>query len=265
MKSVATAIDDADIQSYVDGRLDAEACVAFERALEEQPALADRVASYVQHRELLRIALLPKLREPVPAHLRIDDIARRLASSRRQRFSSLATAGAWLLVGAVSGSLGTTLATGWSAQPPSAPRIVAALPMADALVAHRVYVTDAKHPVEIGADERVQLQTWLSKRLGRQLKAPDLSMAGYELLGGRLLPAASGPAALFMYENAKGGRMTVYVRSSDRDEAPVKLIRDQNLQAGYWYNDGYGFAVSAEEDRAVVLRAAASARSQFNT
>lgn len=265
MKSVTTPIDGADIQSYVDGRLSAEECVAFERALEEQPALAERVASYVQHRELLRSALLPKLRDPVPAHLRIDNIARRLASSRRQRFSSLAAAGAWLLVGAASGSLGTTLATGWSVQPPSAGPIVAGLPMADALVAHRVYVADAKHPIEVGADERAHLQTWLSKRLGRQLTAPDLSMAGYELLGGRLLPASSGPAALFMYENGKGARMTVYVRSSDRDEAPVKLIDDQGLRAGYWYNDGYGFAVSAEEDRAVVLRAAASARSQLNT
>lgn len=265
MKSVTTAIDGAEIQAYVDGRLSTEQRAAFERALEEQPALAERVASYVQHRELLRAALSPKLHDPVPAHLRIDHIARNLASSRRQRYSSLAAAGAWLLVGAASGSLGTTLATNWSVQSPAGGAVLASRPMADALVAHRVYVADVRHPVEVGADERAHLQTWLSKRMGRQLTAPDLSVAGYQLLGGRLLPAASGPAALFMYENGKGARMTVYVRSSDRDEAPVKLINDQGLRAAYWYNDGYGFAVSAEEDRDVMLRAAASARSQLQT
>ena len=264
MKSLTTSIDEADIQSYVDGRLSTEESVALEQALEAQPMLAERVADFVQHRERLRSALLGRLHDPVPEHLRIEQITRHLASSRRQRFSSLAAAAAWLLVGAASGSLGTTLLGGWTDRPLSAEETRARRPMVDALVAHRVYAADVKHPVEVAANDRAHLQAWLSKRVGRQLIAPDLSVAGYKLLGGRLLAASSGPAALFMYENQRGARMTVYVRSSHRDEAGVKLISDEGLRAGYWYHDGFGFAVSAEDDPAVVLRAAASARNQLD-
>ena len=40
--------------------------------------------------------------------------------------------------------------------------------------------------------------TWLSRRLGRQLTAPDLAAQGFDLIGGRLLPASTGPAAQLM-------------------------------------------------------------------
>lgn len=265
MKSVPNPAGDFEVQAYVDGRLSTKQCAEFEQALSEQPALAERVASYAQQRALLRAALQPSLNDPVPARLRIDRIAADLASTRSQRFSSVAAAGAWLLVGAASGSLGTTLVAGLPPQAESSQLASASRPMADALAAHRVYVADVKHPIEVGAEQRAHLQSWLSKRVGRDLTAPDLSVAGYALLGGRLLSASSGPAALFMYENAKGARMTVYVRNSpDREEAPVKLIDDQGLRAAYWYDGGYGFAVAAEDAREIVLRAAESAQSQLS-
>jgi anti-sigma factor RsiW len=58
----------------------------------------------------------------------------------------------------------------------------------------------------------------LSKRLGRQLVVPDLAVAGFRLMGGRLLPAEDGPAAQFMYENANRDRLTLYLRAGVGDE-----------------------------------------------
>ena len=37
---------------------------------------------------------------------------------------------------------------------------------ARSLEAHRVYVSEVRHPVEVGADEEAHLVQWLSKRLG---------------------------------------------------------------------------------------------------
>jgi len=51
----------------------------------------------------------------------------------------------------------------------------------------------------------------LSKRLNRTLTIPSLHEYGFELVGGRLLPGEDGPAAQFMYQNANGERLTLYM------------------------------------------------------
>ena len=85
---------------------------------------------------------------------------------------------------------------------------------ANAMGAHRIFVAERRHPVEVPSSQQAHLFKWLSKRLGVTLKAPDLSSAGFSLMGGRLLADGPMPAAQFMYENAAKTRMTVYVRAA---------------------------------------------------
>src|SRR6185437_14419321 len=59
---------------------------------------------------------------------------------------------------------------------------------ADALEAHRLYVVEVRHPVEVPGSERAHMTQWLSKRLGYQQHIPDLQQLGLKLVGGRLLP-----------------------------------------------------------------------------
>jgi anti-sigma factor RsiW len=80
-----------------------------------------------------------------------------------------------------------------------------------AVVAHVVFSPEVRHPVEVTAAQQDHLVQWLSKRLGRPLKVPDLTGQGYELVGGRLLSGGQGPRAQFMYQNPKGERLTLYV------------------------------------------------------
>ena len=79
-------------------------------------------------------------------------------------------------------------------------------------VAHAVYTPEVRHPVEVHADQEAHLTAWLSKRLGAPLKPPALADAGYQLVGGRLLPGATGSVAQFMYEDASHQRLTLYVQ-----------------------------------------------------
>src|SRR3954470_2831347 len=77
--------------------------------------------------------------------------------------------------------------------------------------AHAVYVTEVRHPVEVDASQEQHLVAWLSKRLGISLRVPVLAEEGFSLLGGRLLPGPEGPVAQFMYQDATGSRLTLYV------------------------------------------------------
>ena len=136
-----------------------------------------------------------------------------------------------------------------------------------AAVAHAVYTPEVRHPVEVGADQETHLVQWLSKRLGTPLRVPHLGALGYELVGGRLLPGAKGPAAQFMYQNAAGQRLTLYVRSNagDNRETAFKYAREGTVSVFYWLDGPLGYALSGEMDRAALLRVADAVYRQLNS
>ena len=65
----------------------------------------------------------------------------------------------------------------------------------EALDAYKLYVVEVRHPVEVPGNERAHMTQWLSKRLGEDLRVPDLQSIGLKLVGGRLLPGPTGAAA----------------------------------------------------------------------
>jgi anti-sigma factor RsiW len=133
--------------------------------------------------------------------------------------------------------------------------------IADAIAAHRTFAVEIRHPVEVDAQQEAHLIQWLSKRLDRPLVVPDLSGTGYRLLGGRLLPAESGPAAQLMYENGTGGRLTLYLRSGIAEETK-RYQSERGIGAFYWADEGLGCVVVGETDREVLRQAATSAYEQ---
>jgi anti-sigma factor RsiW len=107
---------------------------------------------------------------------------------------------------------------------------------------------------------------WLSKRMGSELKAPVLTTQGFDLVGGRLLPGAKGPVAHFMYQDAKGQRITLYVSRQDgepRDTA-FRFSQEDRVSVFYWIDGNLGYALSAEMDRANLLAVATSVYKQIN-
>lgn len=127
-----------------------------------------------------------------------------------------------------------------------------------AAIAHVVYSPDVRHPVEIGADQEEQLVTWLSKRLGTPIRPPRLGKLGYELIGGRLLPGERGPVAQFMYHDASGQRLTLYVsteQSKNRDTG-FRFVQDGPVNVFYWIDGKFGYALSAGIDKGELARVA---------
>jgi anti-sigma factor RsiW len=82
------------------------------------------------------------------------------------------------------------------------------------------------------------------------LRAPDLSKFDLKLLGGRLLPCSGdGPAALLMYENEKGERVTVYATPVKAPGRSFRYEEADKYGSISWVADNYGWAVSGPADK----------------
>jgi anti-sigma factor RsiW len=116
-------------------------------------------------------------------------------------------------------------------------------------MAYAVYAPEQRHAVEVAASQQDHLVTWLSKRLNRSLTIPSLHEYGFELVGGRLLPGDDGPAAQFMYQNANGERLTLYMTGGSgkpREEYAIRMLRDGQRRTYYWTTGNAGYALSGE-------------------
>jgi len=243
-------IGEDDLQAFVDGRLTPRRLAFVRSYLEANPAVAEQVARDGEQRQALRERLAFKASEPVPARLRVANLvaARRAPSLFRPR--AVAAAMAWLAVGLCAGGVGGA----WWGTTQRAVPVQEASAAGDAMAAHRIYVSEKLHPVEVTADQEAHLVQWLSRRVGKPLAAPDLTGQGYRLIGGRLLPAGNEPAALFMYEDERGNRLTLYARSSpDEDQTAFRFESQGGVSAFSWIDRGLSYVVSARADRAQLL------------
>lgn len=253
MKSDIPPPLDIDLQALVDDRLSTADAARLESQLDD--AGRARLAAWRQQNTQLRGLHADWLARPVPdalqqAAVRLD-VAR---TRRRQRIAWGGMAAGWLLA----------FGLGWGlhARPEHETKLAAAPPtlstpaqfVRQAALAYAIYQPEQRHPVEVGAAQEDHLVQWLSRRLGRALRVPTLQPAGFDLLGGRLLPGDDGARAQFMYQNAGGARVTLYVGAiSDPDqsgETAFRFAADGRVQSFYWVDRGFGYALSGEMPRA---------------
>jgi anti-sigma factor RsiW len=255
-----SGIDPDELQAYADGRLPSERRLAVQAWLAAHPDAAAQVAGWQAVDRALHLGFDEVLNEPLP--LRLVEAARAPSAERapvpvsgrpaaRGPGRRLAVA---LLVGLAGLVIGSGLGYRLGLQQGGGLTDTLAL-VQDAAAAHAVYVPEQRHPVEVEARQADHLVAWLSKRLGTSLQAPQLAPLGYALLGGRLLSAGEGPVAQFMYQEAGGGRLTLYVRRAApagmvaAPTAAFQYARQGDVDVFYWVEDGYGYALSGRLDR----------------
>lgn len=243
-------VTESELHAFVDGQLDAARRATVEDYLAANPAEAERVRAYARQNEQLHALFDSTLAEPVPEALRRQP-ARRAPGPLRY---------AALFAAAVMGGV-----LGWALRGEEPLTITASLPQQAAL-AHVVYAPEVLHPVEVSAREETHLVSWLSKRLGAPVHAPHLSDAGYELVGGRLLPGEAGPAAQFMYQDIRGNRLTLYVRTTaaSNHETAFRYAKEDKVGVFYWVDGTFGYALSGELERPQLLRVAESVYRALN-
>ena len=240
-----------DLHAYADAQLGDSRRVQVEAHLAGDRAAAESVRVWREQNAMLRARYNPVLNEPVPQRL--------LAARPLQR--------RWPYYALAAGAMGLSFGLGWISQSYRTDRFVeaAALPRR-AAVAYAVYAPEVRHPVEVGAEQQDHLVKWLSKRLGNELKVPLLTQQGFELVGGRLLPGGKGPVAQFMYQDARGQRITLYVslRDAEPRDTAFRFSQEDKIAVFYWIDGKLGYALSGEMDRASLLAVATVVYRQLN-
>ena len=233
-------VTEDELHAYVDGELPAERREAVEAWLAKHPDDASLVSMWRAHADAVRTRYGNIVNEPVPARLALERIMR----SRR---SWIAIAAAATVAAFVIGGAAGWLARGASAAAGAPPTEMETFAN-EAMSAHRLYIGEVRHPIEVKAEEK-HLLPWLSRRVGTTLRAPDLAAFELKLLGGRLLPGVNGPAALFMYESGNGERVTIYVSKTTEPRTSFRYKIDDKFGALRWSEAGYGWVVSGPDDK----------------
>ena len=237
-------VTEDELHAYVDNELPAERRGDVEAWLAAHPDDAERVRSWRAMAEALHARYDSIADEPVPKRLEIERLVRQ---PRKWFYGAIA---ATLVAFSAGGGVGW-LARGASASPSAFQNFTV-----DALDAHRLYVVEVRHPVEVPGSERAHLQQWLTKRCGWDVRAPELGETGLKLVGGRLLPGPSGPASFLMYESASGERFTIYTARAATVTTQMRYATQDNDGALFWAERGVGYVVSGGSDRARLTQVA---------
>jgi anti-sigma factor RsiW len=246
-------VSEAELHAYVDGELAADRRAAVEQWLASHAEDAARVTAWRAQADAIRARYGAVAHEPVPPRFDLAVLAR-----PQRRWSRLAIAATFVafLLGGGAGWYGRGFFDG--AGPARNVTV-------EAFEAHRLYIAEVRHPIEVKAGES-HLNRWLSRRVGYEMPTPNLDPFGLKLLGGRLLPGNSGrPAALYMYEGATGERFTVYCR---RDQAPQTALRYRAagpIGSFFWVEDEVAFVVSGPADKARLQKVAEAVYEQIET
>jgi anti-sigma factor RsiW len=246
-KPMTGPVTDEELHAYVDGVLPDDRKEAVATFLAANPDAAALVAAWRAQADAIRARYGAVASEAVPERLQIDRIiAGDILAARRGSRPFRVMAAAAVLLAFVGGA-----AAGWAARgaPGQAPSSFDQM-TAQALDAYRLYVVEVRHPVEVPGAEAAHLRQWLSKRVGYELRIPDLSSLGLKLVGGRLLPGPTGSAAAFyMYENAAGERYTIYCAKATDGETALHFRGGDKYAAVTWVDDKIGYVVSGPSDR----------------
>jgi anti-sigma factor RsiW len=214
-------VTEDELHAYIDGELPADRMEAVTAWLAAHPEQAVTVASWRAQSDRIRARFGAVLEEVVPERLTLDQIIRNdRANGRSWKIFAAAAAVIAFLAGGASG---------WFAHGASVGTRTGSFAVANgALDAYRLYVVEVRHPVEVPGTERQHMTQWLSKRVGEELRVPDLQSVGLKLVGGRLLPGPTGAAAFYMYEGASGERFTIYCAKASappRSTGPTARLR----------------------------------------
>ena len=246
-------VTEDELHAYVDGELPADRRDAVEAWLSSHPDDAARVAAWRTQADVIRAHYGAIASEPVAARFDIDKLTR---SGRSWR----AIAAVAVIMAFLAGGVVGWMAHGASAAAPSRFETFTT----QALDAHRVYVVEVRHPVEVTGAEQPHLVQWLSKRLDYELRIPDLEPSGLKLVGGRLLPGPFGPAAFCMYEGPSGERFTIYYARTDSPQTAMRYRAGDRFAALYWVEHGLAYVVSGPAERERLLNVAQAAYNQID-
>lgn len=241
MNAPERPIAEEDLHAYVDGRLDPASRGAVARYLEQNPAAAERATAYQAQVERLRAAFAARAAEPIPPALNLSRLIEQRLARRRPP---------WRTAASVALAIGIGAGGGWMIRSATAPEQLSGIAALEheAVANHLVYAADNRRPIELGPAQRDDLAQWVSSRLKHPIAPPDLGGLGYRFMGGRLVATGHGAAALFLYDNDRGARLSIFVRPMRTGETtPILVLDIGDVDGCAWVEHGIGYTLIADE------------------
>jgi anti-sigma factor RsiW len=240
--SALRRIAETELHALVDGELTGEERAEAEALLAADPEDEALARGYRDLNAALRARYAARLEEPLPTRMveLLGRIPHRPSTVARRQWSLAAA----LLIALTAGLAGY-VARGYLENPArTEPAFVL-----NAIGAHNVYLPEVRHPVEVKAEEE-HLVRWLTRRVGAPIRAPSLVDRGWRLMGGRLLPDLGLPAAQFMYEDATGRRLTLYIRKeTGMNNTAFRFYERDGLGSFYWIDRPLAYALAGRIGR----------------
>jgi len=236
-------ISEAELHAFVDGELTPDEHADVEVMLAAATPELALARDFRDLNEAIKARYAGSLDQPLQPEMakHLARLGRNGPALPRRLARAVATAALVLGVGA-AGYLARGLVDG-----PHAPDTAF---VARAVAAHVIYVQEVRHPVEVKAEE-AHLVRWLTKRVGADVRAPSLANLGWRMMGGRLLPDQEGlPAALFMYEDGSGRRLTLYLRKeTGLNNTSFRFYERNGCGSFYWIDQPLAYALSGRLTR----------------
>lgn len=245
-------LSDEELIAYFEDGLPPAERAALEARLAQDPRAQALLEDWTRQNEDIRALYGETDAEPVPARLR--EALRPPPAPRAPLLRQALAAMALLALGLVGG---------WAGHARLGPGTPAPALADAALTAHRTYVVEVVHPVEVPASQRDHMDSWMSKRIGAPVSPPDLSASGFALMGGRILPAGDRVAGLYMYENAQGLRITLFVAQQEAGDSAFRFGGDRQTESLHWAEGGLGFVLTGALPRDALRQMATSAYEQL--
>lgn len=257
--SESLPVSEADLHAYADGFLDEADRKRVEDHLAENPETARMMADWLAQNEGLKKAFAPySVSRPSDVEL-IAGPSTAAKSTTPRRLAMAAAAALIFMLGGLAGHFAPMVFNKASAL-----TAMDALPH-EARNAYLIYASEVRHPVEVFADQEAHLAKWLGKRLDiADLNVPNLQSIGFKLVGGRLLPVADKPGAMFMFENDAGRRVTVLVgRNGENRTTSFRFASTGGVETFYWIDGDLGYAVTGDIPRTLLQQIAEECYRQF--
>lgn len=255
------ALTEADLLDYAAGILPADVMAVMATRLANDPAAQATLAEWQRQDAAIEALYQPVAREPVPD--RLSDVIRRAEAEDAAQAYGHPQTRLWLVAATIA-ALAVGTGAGWFARDLTTPAAASQTLAANAMRAYDTYVVEVAHPVEVAASDAEHLNAWMSKRLGHETRPPDFAAAGFTLMGGRIVPSDQGAAALYMYDNAEGQRITLYIAPQGASSTTAFQFAEQGAtQSFYWMDRDLSYAVVGTVPREVLRRIALAAYDQL--
>ena len=224
--------DEAMLQAYCDGELDAASTVTFERRLSSEANLRQRADAILALRKRLRGIST----EPMPEDLN----ARIKGSLARQAPGKTETSHGWswralaacLCLGSLAGTILMSVLENNRAREE----------VAGLVIANHIRGLLAPQPFDVASSDRHTVKPWFTTRLSQSPPVVDLSAAGFVLAGGRIDVVGQQPVATLVYQHAKH---LVSLTILPKDQA-VPAVTVSGYRTVSWRDDSATFVAVSD-------------------